>query len=120
MIAPETFVNFDKRSTWYIFDTYKLPRELIKAQLKPNGKLTGEQYLELIDMVKAILNSGETSINNFIDLSYEAWRYSEEVNKAKRNGNESLLMKLRMMNIKMNLKILIKKRIKYHTESKNF
>ena len=23
-IAPETFVNFDKRSTWYIFDTYKL------------------------------------------------------------------------------------------------
>lgn len=90
-IAPETFVNFDKRSTWYIFDTYKLPRELIKAQLKPNGKLTGEQYLELIDMVKAILNSGETSINNFIDLSYEAWRYSEEVNKAKRNGNESFI-----------------------------
>ncbi|KDE95260.1 ATPase AAA [Staphylococcus sp. TE8] len=90
-IAPETFVNFDKRSTWYIFDTYKLPRELIKAQLKPNGKLTGEHYLELIDMVKAILNSGETSINNFIDLSYEAWRYSEEVNKAKRNGNESFI-----------------------------
>lgn len=88
-IAPETFVNFDKRSTWYIFDTYKLPRELIKAQLKPNGKLTGEHYLELIDMVKAILNSGETSINNFIDLSYEAWRYSEEVNEAKKNNNDS-------------------------------
>lgn len=88
-IAPETFVNFDKRSTWYIFDTYKLPRELINAQLKPNGKLTGEHYLELIDMVKVILNSRETSIDNFVDLSYEAWRYSEEVNKAKRNVIES-------------------------------
>lgn len=88
-IAPETFVNFDKRSTWYIFDTYKLPRELINAQLKPKGKLTGEHYLELIDMVKAILNSEEISIDNFIDLSYEAWRYSEEVNKAKRNVIES-------------------------------
>lgn len=88
-IAPETFVNFDKRSIWYIFDTYKLPRELIKPQLKPNGKLTGEHYLELIDMVKAILNSEETSIDNFVDFSYEAWRYSEEVNKAKRNVNKS-------------------------------
>lgn len=88
-IAPETFANFDLRSIWYIFDTYKLPRELIKPQLKPKGKLTGEHYLELIDMVKAILNSEETSIDNFVDLSYEAWRYSEEVNKAKRNVIES-------------------------------
>ena len=71
-------------------------------------------------MVKAILNSGETSINNFIDLSYEAWRYSEEVNKAKRNGNESFINETTDDEYKMNLKILIKKRIKYHTESKNF
>ncbi|UXT94670.1 hypothetical protein MUA69_00340 [Staphylococcus aureus] len=28
-IAPETFANFDSRPIWYIFDTYKLPKELI-------------------------------------------------------------------------------------------
>ena len=55
-------------------------------------------------MVKAILNSGETSINNFIDLSYEAWRYSEEVNKAKRNGNESFINETTDDEYKMNLK----------------
>lgn len=81
-IAPKTFSNFDKWSIWYIFDTNKLPRELIKTQLKPKGKLTGEHYLELIDMVKTILNSGETNIDNFVDLSHEAWRYSKEVNKS--------------------------------------
>ncbi|MEL3712096.1 AAA family ATPase [Staphylococcus borealis] len=81
-IAPKTFSNFDKWSIWYIFDTNKLPKELIKAQLKPKGKLTGEHYLELIDMVKTILNSGETNIDNFVDLSHEAWRYSKEVNKS--------------------------------------
>ncbi len=30
-IAPETFANFDSRSIWYIFDTYKLPKELING-----------------------------------------------------------------------------------------
>ncbi|HFN8786161.1 TPA: AAA family ATPase [Staphylococcus aureus] len=84
-IAPETFANFDSRSIWYIFDTYKLPKELINEQLKPKEKLTGRHYLELIDMLKLVLKCQEVEINDFIDLSYESWHYSEMINEANRN-----------------------------------
>ncbi|WP_337128732.1 AAA family ATPase [Staphylococcus aureus] len=88
-IAPETFANFDSRSIWYIFDTYKLPKELINEQLKPKEKLTGRHYLELIDMLKLVLKCQEVEINDFIDLSYESWHYSEMINEANRNKLDS-------------------------------
>ncbi|HCW7732205.1 TPA: AAA family ATPase [Staphylococcus aureus] len=88
-IAPETFANFDSRSIWYIFDTYKLPKELINEQLKPKEKLTGRHYLELIDMLKLVLKCQEVEINDFIDLSYESWHYSEMINEANRNKFDS-------------------------------
>ncbi|HDD0318130.1 TPA: AAA family ATPase [Staphylococcus aureus] len=88
-IAPETFANFDSRSIWYIFDTYKLPKELINEQLKPKEKLTGRHYLKLIDMLKIVLKCQEVEINDFIDLSYESWHYSEMINEANRNKIDS-------------------------------
>ncbi|WP_341580148.1 AAA family ATPase [Staphylococcus aureus] len=88
-IAPETFANFDSRSIWYIFDTYKLPKELINEQLKPKEKLTGRHYLELIDMLKLVLKCQEVEINDFIDLSYESWHYSEMIDEANRNKLDS-------------------------------
>ncbi|WP_448576985.1 AAA family ATPase [Staphylococcus aureus] len=88
-IAPETFANFDSRSIWYIFDTYKLPKELINEQLKPKEKLTGRHYLELINMLKQVLKYQEVEINDFIDLSYESWHYSEMINEANRNKFDS-------------------------------
>ncbi|HHZ6729658.1 TPA: AAA family ATPase [Staphylococcus aureus] len=88
-IAPETFANFDSRSIWYIFDTYKLPKELINEQLKPKEKLTGRHYLELINMLKQVLKCQEVEINDFIDLSYESWHYSEMINEANRNKFDS-------------------------------
>lgn len=88
-IAPETFANFDSRSIWYIFDTYKLPKGLINEQLKPKEKLTGRHYLELIDMLKLVLKCQEVEINDFIDLSYESWHYSEMINEANRNKLDS-------------------------------
>ncbi|MBH4539141.1 AAA family ATPase [Staphylococcus aureus] len=88
-IAPETFANFDLRSIWYIFDTYKLPKELINEQLKPKEKLTGRHYLKLIDMLKIVLKCQEVEINDFIDLSYESWHYSEMINEANRNKIDS-------------------------------
>lgn len=88
-IAPETFANFDSRSIWYIFDTYKLPKELINEQLKPKEKLTGRHYLELMNMLKLVLKCQEVEINDFIDLSYESWHYSEMINEANRNKIDS-------------------------------
>ncbi|HDC5910965.1 TPA: AAA family ATPase [Staphylococcus aureus] len=88
-IAPKTFANFDSRSIWYIFDTYKLPKELINEQLKPKEKLTGRHYLELINMLKQVLKCQEVEINDFIDLIYESWHYSEMINEANRNKFDS-------------------------------
>ncbi|HHY0219896.1 TPA: AAA family ATPase [Staphylococcus aureus] len=63
-IAPETFANFDSRSIWYIFDTYKLPKELINEQLKPKEKLTGRHYLELIN--EANRNKFDSNIKEIV------------------------------------------------------
>ncbi len=62
---------------------------MINEQLKPKEKLTGRHYLELIDMLKLVLKCQEVEINDFIDLSYESWHYSEMINEANRNKLDS-------------------------------
>ena len=87
-IAPETFINLDSRNEWYIYESGKIPEELVRTLPRIKGAtLTGEKYFEILDGVKAFLP--QTSFSNFVDLSYEAWRYSEEVNArnaAKKKG----------------------------------
>lgn len=79
-IAPETFINLDSRNEWYIYESGKLSKEFVLTLPKMKGMhLTGERYFEILEKVKAYLP--QTSFSSFVDLSYEAWRYSEEVNK---------------------------------------
>ncbi len=77
-IAPETFANYDSLTKSYIFETNQIPAQFINKELEPKGKLSGENYLAIIDMLKAFLSSGETAVDNFIDFSHEVWVYSKE------------------------------------------
>lgn len=40
-------------------------------------------------MLKQVLKCQEVEINDFIDLSYESWHYSEMINEANRNKFDS-------------------------------
>lgn len=81
-IASEFFINLDSRNKWFIYKTNKFFDENNKEQLPDfDGKISAEQYLIIRDIIARVINSKKTNFNNFIELSHEAWRFSEEINK---------------------------------------
>ena len=90
-IAPETFINLDSRNEWYIYESGKVPMESVRLLPKIDGEnLTGDVYFSVLESVKVFLPS--LGFNGFPELSYEAWRYSEEINA--RNKLEKEKMKI--------------------------
>lgn len=88
-IAPEKFVNLDSRSRWYIYESGEITGETINRLPRINGKLSGEEYIEIIDNIQDYLSNEEILIDNFIELSYDAWLYSEKINLQKKNKIET-------------------------------
>src|SRR5699024_4479949 len=82
-ISPETYANIDSCSKRYIIVSEKVPFEITNLMDMRNEKITAEEYLTIIYNLKTYLSSTKTSMSDFIDFSYEAWCYSEQVNKKK-------------------------------------
>ena len=87
-IAPETFLNLDQRNTWYIYDSGKIPEEIVKSLPPIEPKIPAEKYLDIIYKMRVYLESERSSLKNFKELSAEAWRYSEEVNQLNKMEKE--------------------------------
>lgn len=84
-ISPDTFLNLDSRNLWYIYDSGKLPRELVNTLPKIIGtKIQAKDYFDIVEKIHAYLNDNDEDLKDFKDLSYEAWRYSEQVNREKK------------------------------------
>lgn len=83
-IAPETYLNLDQRNVWYLYDSEKMDAAFIESLPEVEKRIPAEKYLEISDRVKAYLQTGTSPFKNFMELSYEAWRYSEEVNQAEK------------------------------------
>lgn len=83
-IAPTYFLNLDQRNTWYIYESGKMPTDLVDSLPIVEDKISASKYFEIVDKLKAFLDSNQSIFKNFIELSFEAWRYSEEVNRLKR------------------------------------
>ncbi|MFA6773999.1 MAG: AAA family ATPase [Sphaerochaeta sp.] len=87
-IAPDAFLNLDSRNEWYIFESGRIPNDIVKGLPAISKKVAASTYFELIETLKAYLSSGQAKLANFIELSFEAWRYSEEVNEQKKIQSE--------------------------------
>lgn len=83
-IAPTHFLNLDQRNTWYIYESGKMPTDLVDSLPIVEDKISAYKYFEIVDKLRAFLDSNQSIFKNFIELSFEAWRYSEEVNRMKR------------------------------------
>ena len=83
-IAPDSFLNLDRCSKEYIYKSGKIPAELVQTLPPVETKISSEKYFEIVEKLRAYLQSDSSSLNDFKELSFEAWRYSEEVNQAKR------------------------------------
>ncbi len=80
-IAPNTFLNLDQRNTWYIYESGKIPDGLVRTLPAIEVKIPASKYFDIVEKLTAYLQSNESPLKNFKELSFEAWRYSEEVNK---------------------------------------
>lgn len=80
-IAPNSLLNLDQRNTWYIYESGKLPEELVKTLPEIEAKIPSKKYFDIVEKLRAYLQSGESELKDFKELSFEAWRYSEQVNQ---------------------------------------
>lgn len=83
-IAPNSFLNLDQRNTWYIYESGKIPAELVQTLPAIEAKIPSAKYFDIVEKLRTYLQSEESSLKDFKELSFEAWRYSEEVNKENR------------------------------------
>lgn len=82
-IAPSKFLNLDSRNEWYIYDSGKLPVELVKELPKAENKISAPKYFLIVEKILEFLQTSQSELKDFKSLSYEAWRVSEQVNKDK-------------------------------------
>jgi 5-methylcytosine-specific restriction protein B len=87
-IAPDVFLNLDSRNEWYIYKSGRIPETIVNKLPTVDKKVAASTYFKLIETLKSYLTSGRSQLSNFIDLSFEAWRYSEEVNEQKKSLSE--------------------------------
>lgn len=80
-IAPKVFLNLDQRNTWYIYESGKIPAEIVNTLPTPEPKIPAEKYFAITEKIRAYLQSGTCPYHDFMELSAEAWRYSEEINQ---------------------------------------
>lgn len=80
-ISARDYLNLDQRSQWYIYETDKLPSSLVKNLPKVTNKISAETYLTILESVRNYFNSPDSIFHNFVELSYNAWLYSNEVNE---------------------------------------
>ena len=80
-IAPDSFLNLDSRNQWYIFESGKFPPEILNSLPSIDSKITAAKYFQIVETINFYFNSTEAKFRNFKELSFEAWKYSEEVNK---------------------------------------
>lgn len=83
-IAPNSFLNLDQRNTWYIYESGKIPDELVKELPPIEAKIPSGKYFTIVEKLRSYLQSDASSLKDFKELSFEAWRYSEQVNEEKR------------------------------------
>ena len=84
-IAPDTFLNFDQRNIWYIYDSGKIPADVVKSLPKAEYKISFNKYFEIAEKLRAYLQSDISILKDFKELSFEALIYSQEVNEQERD-----------------------------------
>ena len=75
-IAPNSLLNLDQKNTLYIYESGKIPEELVKTLPEIEAKIPSEKYFDIVEKLRAYLQSDTSQLKDFKELSFEAWRYS--------------------------------------------
>ena len=80
-ISPNSFLNLDSRNEWYIYESGKVPPHVVEKLPEIDSKISASKYFEIIETLKTYLQSEESDLKDFKELSFNAWVYSEQVNQ---------------------------------------
>lgn len=83
-ISPNAFLNLDSRNEWYIYESGKIPEDVVASLPEIEVKIAASKYFAIVEKLREYLKSGKCSLHDFKELSFEAWRYSTQVNKEKK------------------------------------
>lgn len=89
-INPCAYLNLDQRNEWYIYDSDRMPKSLVNRLPLKEYKILPDTYFNIMNIVRQFFASKEIPFKNFAELSYEAWRYSEEVNRSKKDEKDKI------------------------------
>lgn len=82
-ICPDVFLNLDSRNEWYIYESGKIPKSIVKELPVIERKISAEKYFKIIKVLEKYLLEEKSNVKDFKELSFDAWVYSEKVNKEK-------------------------------------
>lgn len=80
-IAPDSFLNLDQRNTWYIYESGKVPADIVGTLPEIEAKIPSEKYFAIVEKFRSFLQGDASQLKDFKELSFEAWKYSDQVNK---------------------------------------
>ena len=80
-IAPDTYLNLDKRNVWYIYQSEQMPEDFVSTLPAVPDKIEATLYFEIVNKVSAYLKESGNMFKNFSELSFEAWNYTNLINK---------------------------------------
>jgi 5-methylcytosine-specific restriction protein B len=90
-ISPESFLNLDSRNEWYIYESGRLPEAVVSELPEIDTKISAEKYFVIVERLRDYLNSEESKVKNYKELSLEAWKYSSHVDEQKKTSKATFL-----------------------------
>ena len=82
-ISPDSFLNLDSRNEWYIYVSGKVPINIVNTLPAIEPKISADKYFLIVEILRNYLQSSACELNDFKELSFAAWKYSEQVNREK-------------------------------------
>lgn len=82
-ISPDTFLNLDRRNEWYIYQSGKVPIDIVRGLPETQAKIPSSKYFQIAQSLRGYLQSPKSKLKDFKELSFDAWQYSEQVNQEK-------------------------------------
>lgn len=83
-ISPNTFMNLDSRNVWYIYESGKIPADIVAELPIIETKITANKYFAIVENLREYLKSENCALHDFKELSFEAWCCSTQVNEEKK------------------------------------
>lgn len=72
-IAPNSFLPLSEPTIKYIYDSGKLPADVVQKLPTLKSKIPSATYLDIVKTISDYLQSGSSSLGDLKDLNYEAW-----------------------------------------------